>query len=381
MNTSKFYIYFNLIFTLLVYWRRFFGESLIYINILFLFLLIVTFIFKKIPVNSKSTVKIIFIGFIFSILCLPFNQTFGLGSYIVLFYFFVQFIYIYIIKLNPSELKNIFLLNFILCLVYALLPEPDVNSNSISQAFFAFGIATSIFIVPYNIKRSIIYISFLVFVIWGILNGESRMSLGAFILYILMRCIPKKYMINRTLILSILILLTVGSLVYAYVYTYMWWADTDLMSLENFSSEYSNKHIYSGRQLIWFEAYNLFLDHPFIGFGSKIELSSFDSMNLHNSLIALYGIYGCVIGCISLYLLIKPAYKLSYYLKDPFIRNCFCGYSAALLMGFNETYLINYSFIAFFPLMMAYAKVNYMNNNKLILNSYTYENKFYTSYI
>lgn len=379
MKICGVYIYFNLAFTLLAYWKCLFEGLSIYVNISFLIIFVLLFLRSRFPKESHSVILLAILGFVFSILCLPFNQTFGLGSYFILYFYFVQLIYLYIIELSPQALAKVSKFTFILLLIYIVLPNPDVNSNSISQSFFAFGISTSILINPRNFKQMIKYTIVLIIVILGILSGESRMSLGAFLFYVILRTIPTIWIKNKSVVLTMLVLLTVGSLLYAFVYTYMWWADIDLSVFEELSAEHSNKHIYSGRQLIWLEAYELFMEHPITGFGSKSELSSFASMNLHNSLIAFYGIYGCIIGTISLYLMIKPAYNLSSYLNNPYIKNCFCGYLASLLMGFNETYLLNYSFIAFFPLIIAYAQLNYYKKRNIPTKSTNNESKFYPS--
>lgn len=367
MKISSIYIYINLIFALLAYWKRSVEELSIFVTISSLICLLFSFSRSNFSKESHPVILFVIFGFVFSVLCLPFNQSVGLGSYFILYFFFAQQIFLYVVELSPQTLTKVSNFTFILLLIYIVLPNPDVNSNSISQSFFAFGISATVLINPQNCMQRIKYVIVLIIVILGIQSGESRMALGAFIFYVILRTIPTRWIKNKSIVLLMLALLTVGAIFYAFVYTYMWWADIDLFVLEEFFVEHSNKHIYSGRQLIWFEAYELFMKQPITGFGSKTSLSSFSSMNLHNSLIALYGIYGCIIGSISLYLLIKPAYSLTSYLDEVCIKNCFCGYLASLMMGFNETYLLNYSFIAFYPLMIAYAQLNYHKKRGIIL--------------
>lgn len=363
MRLNKFYIVPNLFLAILVYWKRNFADISVYANISYIILFILILLRSKLSVKARENLTLLFVIFVFCLLSLPFNQTYGIGSYIYLFYFLLQFFIIHIIELNDREQNNIYKISLCLLLLYYFLPYKDVNTNSISQAFFAFGITATIFISEHTSKYLLKLLILSIIVISGIFLGESRMSLLSYVFYLLLRFLPVKFLKKKIYVLTILLFLTFGSIIYAFVYTYLWWTDINLSVIEEFSSEYSNKHLYSGRQYIWFEAYNLFLQHPITGFGSKYQLESFTSMNLHNSMIALYGIYGGIIGIVSTYLMIKTTYELKNFIDDSIIKNCFCGFAASLLMGFNETYLINYVFIAFFPIIVAYARIN--NKNKL----------------
>lgn len=379
MSLNKLYFLINLFIYILIYWKRSWESFSIYSSLMTILLIVIKCSKRKLSFPSKSTVYAICISVIVSVFAFLGAPTFGFGSYIILFSFFFQILFLSIVNLSPVEQKNICFFAICSLWLYLFLPiMKDVNSNSIGQCIFSYGIAGSL-LFPKNMKGYCLLSFHSILIISGILLSESRMALAAYSFYIILRITPIKILERKSVLLLLILMLTIGSLVYVFVYTYVWWNDVDISLFEDISAEKTNKHVYSGRQLIWLEVYNLILEYPLLGFGSKFQLQSFSSMNIHNSILAMIGIYGGIIGGLCIYLLIKVTYSLRSFLDDNIVRNCFCGFCASLLMGFNETYLLNYSFIAMFPLTMAYARINHMKTSLSIKNVLWYESKFYCS--
>ena len=368
MSLDKFYFIINLLAYLLIYWKRSWESLAIYFTIMTIFLIVIKLQKGRLPLNSRPTCYAICLSLIVSVFAFLGAPTFGFGSYIILFSFLFQILFLSIVNLDPLEQKIVCYLAICFLWLYLFLPiTKDVNPNSIGQCVFSYGIASSLFF-PKDAKGKAIFFFHSILVISGILVSESRMALAAYFFYIFLRFTPKKILSTKPILLLLTLMLTIGSLLYVFVYTYLWWNDYDISFLQDISAEKTNKHIYSGRQLIWLEVYNLILEYPILGFGSKFQIQSFDSMNIHNSILAMIGIYGSIIGGICMYLLIKVTYSLRSFLSDTFVWNCFCGFCASLLMAFNETYLLNYSFIAMFPLTMAYARINHMKQERSTLS-------------
>lgn len=68
------------------------------------------------------------------------------------------------------------------------------------------------------------------------------------------------------------------------------------------------KGFYSGRQIVWFEALDLFKEHLIFGFSNKTTFSAKNLLSIHNSLLAMlcyFGVIGLLIAIATLYMSFK----------------------------------------------------------------------------
>ena len=65
------------------------------------------------------------------------------------------------------------------------------------------------------------------------------------------------------------------------------------------------KDIFSGREDIWTEVWNMLIEQPLLGIGSGYELKSFFEYNMHNAMYDILIVHGVIVFIISAYLIIR----------------------------------------------------------------------------
>ncbi len=119
---------------------------------------------------------------------------------------------------------------------------------------------------------------------------RGRGSFVMLVIFVLLRYIvPKKVIKNRKVFLAILLLATFGSL--AFVAFYVFLGTTGV----NFSLPFFYKNLFSGREAIWLEFWNLFKEKPFTGIGTGVTIESFFEFNVHNAMYNILVIHGVVV--------------------------------------------------------------------------------------
>ena len=282
----------------------------------------------------------------------------GYGSIILLLSMLSVYVSLDIINIKYTDIVHVSYLFFICLILYYFIPKNEYNPNTISFIFASFYIFSTL-IVPNNIK-SYIFLLF-IFVFFATSQAGSRTVMVALFCYLLFRIIPAKFYQNKYCLTALMLVLTVGSIVYVHLYIYLYMND---LVLDVFA-QFSDKKFFSGREVIWLEVTNLLSEHPITGIGSNINLSSYDNLNLHNSILNLCAIYGYIIGALVIYVYIKIVVNLSEYTSSYIIKNSIAGYFFFFIVGLSETCLFFEAFGCSIPLIIAYS---YRNNLILTAN-------------
>ena len=77
------------------------------------------------------------------------------------------------------------------------------------------------------------------------------------------------------------------------------------------------KNIFSGREDIWTEVWNMMKEQPLLGIGSGFQLESFFEYNMHNAMYDIFIVHGVVVFAISAYVIIRRLWGM----KDHIMEN------------------------------------------------------------
>lgn len=128
-------------------------------------------------------------------------------------------------------------------------------------------------------------------------------SRGAFIMlgaFLLLRYIvPKKFWAKKAFYNAVCIFATLGSLVFVAVYIVVGTSGV------NFRMPFFYKNIFSGREAIWLEFWNLFIKKPLTGIGTNVTITSFFEYNVHNAMYNILVIHGVIVFALVLFLLYR----------------------------------------------------------------------------
>ncbi|MCR5747449.1 MAG: O-antigen ligase family protein [Lachnospiraceae bacterium] len=115
-----------------------------------------------------------------------------------------------------------------------------------------------------------------------------------FIFFMIFR--PEKY---RKFFAFISVFAVFGSLLFVWAYV--------ALSRTGFNAKMPifYKNIFSGREDIWTEVWNMLIKQPLLGIGSGFELKSFFEYNMHNAMYDILIVHGIPVFLISAFLIIK----------------------------------------------------------------------------
>lgn len=275
------------------------------------------------------------------------SQT-GIGSLIVFLNFITLVLLVKHIRIDQKTKKIVSLIIFIFWVFYNInYTTLSFNPNSIGYIF----LLTMIFPVSILLKTSLnSLLGFTIFSItfFQILNTENRSSFIAMLVIIFIFCSFGYLSLNNRLVKNIIFsLLTLGSILFSYVYVKLWVNNVE------FKIPFINKFLYSGREAIWYEIFELVPQYLFFGIGSDTVLKSFETLNIHNSMLNIFSVYGLptiVFSTVLLYPIFNEATKLanlSY--KNRFL---YASLVSLFVVAFFETNLlwhnVNYMFFLIF---------------------------------
>ncbi len=128
-------------------------------------------------------------------------------------------------------------------------------------------------------------------------------SRGAFILlgafFVLRFIVPAKLWEKKGFFRSICVISTFGSL--AFVAFYVWLGTTGV----NFRMPFFYKNIFSGREAIWLEFWNLFRQKPLTGIGTNVTITSFMEFNVHNAMYNILVIHGVIVFALMMFIMFR----------------------------------------------------------------------------
>ena len=128
-------------------------------------------------------------------------------------------------------------------------------------------------------------------------------SRGAFIMFgtfLLLRFIvPKSWWSKKAFFIPLMLFATLGSLLF--VAFYVWLGTTGV----NFQMPFFYKNIFSGREAIWLEFWNLFKEKPITGIGTNVTITSFFEFNVHNAMYNILVIHGLPVFALNLFIMYR----------------------------------------------------------------------------
>ena len=128
-------------------------------------------------------------------------------------------------------------------------------------------------------------------------------SRGAFIMlgafFVLKFIVPKKLWAKKAFYNAVCIFATLGSLVFVAFYILLGTSGV------NFRMPFFYKNIFSGREAIWLEFWNLFRKSPLTGIGTNVTITSFFEYNVHNAMYNILVIHGVIVFALVLFLLYR----------------------------------------------------------------------------
>lgn len=130
-----------------------------------------------------------------------------------------------------------------------------------------------------------------------------HLARGAFIAFALFMIfyyiIPKKWWLGKKRYMALSLFATFGSI--AFVIFYVALASTGF----NMQLPFFYKSIFSGREQIWLEVWDILKNNIFTGIGSGRQLKSFVEYNMHNAMYDILAVHGLPVFLLSMYLIIS----------------------------------------------------------------------------
>ncbi len=133
-------------------------------------------------------------------------------------------------------------------------------------------------------------------VLWHLARG-AFIALFLFILFYYI--VPAKWWEKRKAFTALSVFATVGSL--AFVAFYVALASTGF----NMQLPFFYKSIFSGREQIWMEVWDILKGSLLTGIGSGRQLKSFFEYNMHNAMYDIFAVHGVIVLAGSLFIILK----------------------------------------------------------------------------
>ncbi len=126
-------------------------------------------------------------------------------------------------------------------------------------------------------------------------------SRGAFIMlvafFVLRFLVPAKLWNRKGFYYFLCTFATFGSLVF--VALYIWLGTTGI----NFRMPFFYKNLFSGREAIWLEFWEMFRHKPLTGIGTGVTITSFFEFNVHNAMYNILVIHGVIVFALMMYMM------------------------------------------------------------------------------
>lgn len=292
-------------------------------------------------------------------------NTFGFGSILTIGRFLLYSLLVNKIYISSRIRNFIVILVIIQACLLQIVDTSSYNTNTIGLVYLTVGIVWALFYRPKYFLAKIFYWVILCIFGYCIYLSETRSCMVAYLFFLIMCILPPIFYDKKYVLLVGSLLLTVGSLLYVYLYVYMWQqsvVDADVVSL---IVEDTGKDLFSGRQRIWEECLGLINENFFWGTGSKITLRSFYIVNIHNSILNFFVVYGSIVGFLIIYMICRIICEYRIYAHDKRIHDCISAYFSILIVSIFETNLLVFAFISFIPLFQAHSIIQNKKLNNL----------------
>ena len=134
-------------------------------------------------------------------------------------------------------------------------------------------------------------------ILWHLARGAFMAFVFFIFFYLLFLFFDPAVHKKKYLFLSVFAVF--GSLLFVYLYV--------ILSRTGFNAQipFFYKNIFSGREDIWAEIWDMLKSHILTGIGSGYELKSFFEYNIHNAMYDILAVHGIVVFAISAFLIIR----------------------------------------------------------------------------
>jgi hypothetical protein len=188
-------------------------------------------------------------------------------------------------------LQVFFLLMFISWFFYDREYSYNANTGATVTVFTFFG---GLVLLSEIVKKKEIYGFFLVLfflrvgtlVLWHLARG-AFFALSLFILFYYI--VPKSWWKNKVFYRFLVVFSTLGSLCFVGFYVFL--GSTGF----NVKLPFFYKNVFSGREQIWYEVWEILRGQLLTGIGSGRELRSFFEYNIHNCMYDILAVHGIIV--------------------------------------------------------------------------------------
>lgn len=320
-------------------------------GIILLIIFNINTIFQK---NKRHTILLVLVEIVILLISILRNNG-GLGS----LEFFISIVLILLIgdsvSISKQTIKLLGIVSTICWILANVKKMNDLNTNVASYQTFMLYVLMLPFI-HYNIKSNIgKYVLLVVSTIIMIINSmyyDCRTVLAATIILFLFNIIPLKIWKLSITKKILFFTITFGGLIVVAIYLYLY---NNGINID--MSDFSNKSLYSGREVIWTYMLNQFTNgHLLFGIGSNFIQYGFSDIGIHNYMLNILVVFGSINFIIYMYMLYVFIEKL--FNKEIINKNKIIYISEIItifLIEFFETHLISaYSLAVLFLLTIFY---------------------------
>lgn len=309
------------------------------------------FINKKDNYSKKTYLLYVLLILFISVGCL-FNNS-GLGSIFNILNMFLLFLIsdnIEISKVCINILKVIVLMCYLL---FIISNHTFLNPNFVGYIFLLYFIViTNLFETKQNkYLNLLISVPILLITLYFGNKYQCRTAQIISIVYFILKNFISEKLFKLKIVKIILpISFTFGSIISAYFYVSSWKKNLTLDL-----SMFAEKRLFSGRNLIWNECFELIKKKPFFGVGSHQQLHSHFTYALHNSMMMIITTYGIPIFLTFYYILkkfIDRIYKEK--IKEIYFKDLVVSVSCLFFVDYFESYIYwsVFNFIIFFIIVI-----------------------------
>ena len=167
--------------------------------------------------------------------------------------------------------------------------------------------------------------------------SECRSVLLCLLVFLFL-CFFKKRTFKQSTFRKMICASQIASLVFVAFYLYLYRQSFSSVEIDLFG-----KSFFSGRQIVWQSAFDVFLQHPVIGSGASVELESVKNMltvSAHNTIMSILYIFGIVPTICFLLFLGKKYDNVTVY--KPYRMNQFVVVSTLIITFLESFYMESY---------------------------------------
>ena len=237
------------------------------------------------------------------------------GCFLILADFLMVFYLSKEIKLTELQVKTLevfFLVMFVSWFVYDRTFSFNANTGATATVFTMLAgyvllnrLCSAKEIYGFFIVISLIRTTNLV--LWHLARG-AFIALAVFL--VLFYLVPKKLWQNKVFFRELTLFSIFGSLLFVLAYVLL--AATGI----NPKMPFFYKNVFSGREQIWMEVWEIFAGQPLTGIGSGRALRSFFEYNIHNAMYDILAVHGIIVFALAVTVLIIRLFEAGKLIRE-----------------------------------------------------------------